>query len=423
MTGGPVHASVTVKSTGESRYCKKCHTQKPDRAHHCSTCRRCVLKMDHHCPWLATCVGFRNYKAFLLFLIYVSLFCIVCFWISAAWVLEEIFGELQISDQIMPVNYVLLAVLAGILGLVISGFTGWHFYLACTGQTTIESLESTRYLSPQRKAAQHQMHRHSQGQQTFLGQDVGSEPADQSLTDQLRNIHANVLPGITRPEEGLDTPPQIATPLGSTMSPAHASLRRNLSSNPFDPANEFQRERDRYSAYLDEVESAKLPHAFDLGWRRNLRHLFGESLLLAWLPICNTTGDGWNWEPSPKWLDATARLARERAARQREEQAFEQERRDTMGGFERGIENNNVPNGNIATSARPFGSGPPTSYHPSAQRRNPGPGQLAHNTATTGSTQNWNDIPEDFLDPRGSGIPRPRSRGVIDNLKDGANGV
>lgn len=30
--------------------CKRCNISKPPRAHHCSICKRCVLKMDHHCP-------------------------------------------------------------------------------------------------------------------------------------------------------------------------------------------------------------------------------------------------------------------------------------------------------------------------------------------------------------------------------------
>ena len=34
-------------------YCAICAHFKPPRAHHCSTCRRCVLRMDHHC---GTCV-------------------------------------------------------------------------------------------------------------------------------------------------------------------------------------------------------------------------------------------------------------------------------------------------------------------------------------------------------------------------------
>ncbi|XP_016374890.1 palmitoyltransferase ZDHHC3-like [Sinocyclocheilus rhinocerous] len=35
--------------------CPKCCSIKPDRAHHCSVCKRCIRKMDHHCPW-ADCV-------------------------------------------------------------------------------------------------------------------------------------------------------------------------------------------------------------------------------------------------------------------------------------------------------------------------------------------------------------------------------
>ena len=30
------------------RYCKECKCVKPMRAHHCSICKKCVLKMDHH---------------------------------------------------------------------------------------------------------------------------------------------------------------------------------------------------------------------------------------------------------------------------------------------------------------------------------------------------------------------------------------
>lgn len=43
--------------------CANCKLIKPDRCHHCSVCRRCVLKMDHHCPWVNNCVGHHNYKS------------------------------------------------------------------------------------------------------------------------------------------------------------------------------------------------------------------------------------------------------------------------------------------------------------------------------------------------------------------------
>lgn len=251
----PPATNFTVKANGEVRFCKKCQARKPDRAHHCSTCRTCVLKMDHHCPWLATCVGLRNYKAFLLFLIYTTLFCFVCFGVSSVWVWREILNEGEYTESLMPVNYVMLAVVSGIIGLVLAGFTGWHIILASRGQTTIECLEKTRYLSPLRKAAQHQH------------------------VESYEERHQ------------------------------------------FSDAMERQRARERYEAYLDEQDSEKLPSAFDLGWKRNLGHLFGPKPALWFLPIPTTTGDGWSWEPSPKWLDAREKIAREREEQRMRENA------------------------------------------------------------------------------------------------------
>ena len=56
-----------------AKECYKCKGVKPPRSHHCSTCGRCVLKMDHHCPWMNNCIGLKNQKAFLLFNMYVMI--------------------------------------------------------------------------------------------------------------------------------------------------------------------------------------------------------------------------------------------------------------------------------------------------------------------------------------------------------------
>ncbi|KAK8047055.1 palmitoyltransferase for Vac8p [Apiospora saccharicola] len=277
----PSATSFTVKSNGELRFCKKCQARKPDRAHHCSTCRRCVLKMDHHCPWLATCIGLRNHKAFLLFLMYTTFFCFFCFAVSGDWVWSELVKQTQYVDTLMPVNYIMLAVISGIIGLVVGVFTGWHILLASKGQTTIECLEKTRYLSPLRKSMQNQ----------YSAQHNGEGLALPKYGQQLLDIHANALPGITRPEEG---EVRVSLDGNNDVRPTHMSYEEM----------ERMRSRKRYEEYLDEQDSEKLPNAFDLGAKRNLLHLFGPSPLLWFLPIINTTGDGWAWEASPKWIAA-----------------------------------------------------------------------------------------------------------------------
>ena len=310
----PELPSFTVKASGAARYCKKCKAKKPDRAHHCSTCRRCVLKMDHHCPWLATCVGLRNYKAFILFCAYTTLFCWVCFGVSVSAVMSEIASDaFERGQGMLGVNMVLLAVLSGIIGLVLAGFTGWHFSLAVRNQTTIECLEKTRYMSPLRKTVQ-------RAQQAIGGSGDENATLMQRYGQQLTEIHANALPGITVPEEGEDT---LSTRYNIEDRPtAQQSLRMNYSEM------EAQRERERYENYLDEQDSEKLPHAFDLGWRRNLWNLFGENKLLWFFPICNSIGDGWHWDPSPKWL-----AAREQIRHERETQWNEQLHREESAGW------------------------------------------------------------------------------------------
>lgn len=294
----PSATSFTVKSNGELRFCKKCQARKPDRAHHCSTCRRCVLKMDHHCPWLATCIGLRNHKAFLLFLMYTTVFCFFSFAVSGDWVWSELVKQTQYVDTLMPVNYIMLAVISGIIGLVVGVFTGWHILLASKGQTTIECLEKTRYLSPLRKSMQNQ----------YTAQHNGEGMALPKYGQQLLDIHSNALPGITRPEEG---EVRVSLDGNNDMRPRQMSYEEM----------ERMRSRKRYEEYLDEQDSEKLPNAFDLGAKRNLLHLFGPSPLLWFLPIINTTGDGWAWEASPKWVAARERLSSERQEQRRREQA------------------------------------------------------------------------------------------------------
>ncbi|KAJ6221843.1 hypothetical protein RDWZM_000388 [Blomia tropicalis] len=91
----PGYPSDKLIITESITFCKKCsYGPKPARAHHCSVCDRCILKMDHHCPWLNNCIGHRNHRYFFFFCAYT--------WLGTLFIM--IFGVLILIDHQYP-NY------------------------------------------------------------------------------------------------------------------------------------------------------------------------------------------------------------------------------------------------------------------------------------------------------------------------------
>lgn len=117
-------------------YCAKCRNERPDRAHHCKSCGKCVVNMDHHCPWMNNCVGLHNRKLFVVFLFYAVVGCGTV----AVGMVSAFFNELNNSSGARSVFVVGIYLVDVVLVLAIGGLLVFQLKMVYLNQTTLEVL-------------------------------------------------------------------------------------------------------------------------------------------------------------------------------------------------------------------------------------------------------------------------------------------
>lgn len=81
-------------------FCKECKRFIPPRAYHCRHCDICIRVFDHHCPWVANCVGYRNHRFFVWFLVFGVLSCISGMVIMSVFFVTYILNHLDGGTKI-----------------------------------------------------------------------------------------------------------------------------------------------------------------------------------------------------------------------------------------------------------------------------------------------------------------------------------
>jgi palmitoyltransferase len=120
--------------------CHKCSCVKVPRAHHCSLCQRCVMRMDHHCPWVNNCVGLKNHKFFIQFLVYASAACLLAFIPQAIMAAVSGFSFWTMSDRSLGDNLAAVFgfLFSGMFCISLCGFAFFHIQMIANDDSTIE---------------------------------------------------------------------------------------------------------------------------------------------------------------------------------------------------------------------------------------------------------------------------------------------
>lgn len=152
------HSKTQIeREKDEWTVCSRCETYRPPRAHHCRICKRCIRRMDHHCPWINNCVGERNQKYFLQFLVYVGALSIysVCLVVSS-WVTpcDNCPNENLPEAQARMLHCVLLLLESALFGLFVIAIMFDQLSAIFSDETAIEAIQNRGpYRSTRQKMA------------------------------------------------------------------------------------------------------------------------------------------------------------------------------------------------------------------------------------------------------------------------------
>ena len=139
LQGRAQGGSAASEPPPRANFCRKCLEWKPARAHHCSVCGCCILKLDHYCLWIVNAVGLLNQKFFLLFLFYCTLACT-----EAAAVMIPAAVQLLRTGNVngpKPGLFLFAAVFCFAFAIALVMFLSIHWDMLAKNYTSVESLD------------------------------------------------------------------------------------------------------------------------------------------------------------------------------------------------------------------------------------------------------------------------------------------
>jgi len=273
LNNNPEDQSSLCHEEVNNLVCKKCFGFKPERTHHCSVCKRCILKMDHHCPWLGNCVGFYNYKFFMLFLFYGVLYI----YFQCITILVTLLTKIKISPDFLSdlLFYEENAVKLWAIHIFMSFTLGSAvacLFVSHIFENLLDNYTTLELFDKQKRIREFRFKRNRELRKKELDE----------LENEIKELEMEV-----------ESNPSLLD-----IDSKRNNLK-NIKTKYEEKLKEYNNPRNRSSRHTSEsprnIPKSVLHNPYDLGKKENFYQIFGKDPKLWFIPVSSSLGDGYHY--------------------------------------------------------------------------------------------------------------------------------
>ncbi|AET39193.1 palmitoyltransferase PFA5 Ecym_4114 [Eremothecium cymbalariae DBVPG len=125
---------------GYPMWCSTCQSLKIERSHHSELLKYCVPRFDHYCVWLGTVIGRKNYKLFMQYVMYFTIYLVTAS-LTIALFMKRIVDYNKEHDLTLNLNIIVLFILVLAFAFFVTPlFAVFSFYMSCN-RTSLDIIQ------------------------------------------------------------------------------------------------------------------------------------------------------------------------------------------------------------------------------------------------------------------------------------------
>lgn len=130
-------------------WCSNCQSLKTERAHHSSELGHCVPKFDHKCIWLGSIIGKDNYRLFVQYCVFMTIWLAII-WTSIVAYIRRISRDYKGHGSHLNGNLIVVFIITTSSWLMVSSLLLTQLHCIVKNRTSLEIMEKRKTFSTRR---------------------------------------------------------------------------------------------------------------------------------------------------------------------------------------------------------------------------------------------------------------------------------